>query len=235
MRNLISAFAVLVALWLPLAAQAGDSRDSIALERGLEDALRDAIAERTQWQPDQIEISGLTVPAGLAAAGNFLKVELPNQARLTGHLPFQVLTVGERGRVRQWASARVEVMVDTVVAARTIGRHQVIEATDLGHARLPLSRIHGGVLEADRLVGMRATQRVAQGGALSSRMVEQPPVIHRGDPVTLRVRRPGLLVSTLGEAREDGAPDGLIEVMNLSSRRTVQARVVDASTVEVPF
>jgi flagella basal body P-ring formation protein FlgA len=225
---------LVLALLLPVGALAQDQAE--ALQDDLISALRGTIAERTDWPVDRITIERLSVPSRVAAAGGFLDIKLPARESLVGHLPFRVEIAGDSGRELVWASARVEVLVDALVSSRIIRRHQVIGPDDLTHARMPLSRLAGGaVTELDQLVGHRAVQRIALGRTITDRMVELPPVIHRGDRVTLIVRRPGLLVTTVGEARQDGAPNHTIQVLNLSSRRTVQGRVVDEGTVEVSF
>ncbi len=213
---------LVMALLLPLGAQAG--------ELAVETALKQAIAERTPWDREDIVITDLSVPKAVKGA---VRIELPGRDRWVGHVPFKVVT--EQGD-RLWASARIEVMVDALVAARSIGRHQVISNADLSVARMPLSRSGQGTLSEPYLaVGKRATQRINRGRAITGRMVESPPVIRRGDKVTLMIRRPGLTVTAVGEAREDGGKGRAIQVMNLGSRRMVQGRVLDANTVEVVF
>jgi len=223
---------LLLVLVLPTVALAQD----LDLATQLEAALSEALVARTAWSADQISISNLSVPARITKAKGFQRILLPSRETLVGHLPFKVEIKSGTGRELVWASARVEVLVDAIVASRVIGRHQVIRRGDLARAQMPLSRTQGGVAsEFDAVVGQRALQRIAQGRAISERMVESPPVVHRGDRVTLLVRRPGLTVTTVGEAREDGAPNHTIRVMNLGSRRMVRGKVVDAGTVEVMF
>jgi len=45
----------------------------------------------------------------------------------------------------------------------------------------------------------------------------------------------GLKISTQGEARQRGAKGDRIKVMNLDSRKSIYARVVDRNTVRVDF
>lgn len=210
---------------------------SPGVEARVESALAEQVAERGPWQRDQVLVSELTLPRGFApAAGTRLSVELSDREQPVGRVSFQVVRTGPGGRQADWASARVEVLVPAVVAARPIGRHRIVEPALLATARLPLSRLpRGAVTDAADLVGRRTVLRVAQGRPVTRAMVEEPPVVLRGDRVTLRVRRPGLTVTAVGEAREDGAPDAVIAVVNLGSHRTVQARVVDARTVEVAY
>jgi len=206
-------------------------------EARVQAALAEAVAARGPWERDRIVVSQVALPRDFSpAAGARLTVRLPARDRLPGRIPFQVTASGPEGGEPQWATARVEVMVPALVAARTIGRHQVLEPSLLVPMDVPLSQLPGGaVTDPARLVGTRAVRRIAQGAPVTGRMVETPPVVLRGERVTLMVRRPGLTVTAVGQATEDGAPDELIQVLNLRSRRTVQGRVVDAHTVEVAY
>ncbi len=211
-------------LTLPLGALAAD------LDTEVTAALKAAIAEQTPWRADDVTVSRLALPKGVSGP---LRVELSPRTRWSGQLPFRV--IDHRGK-HFWANARIDIMVEALVAARSISRHQVIVGSDLATTRVPLSRSGGEALsDPYRVVGKRAARRIMQGRAITDRMVEEPPVIHRGDRVTLLARGPGLTVTAIGEAREDGGAGRPIQVMNLNSRRMVQGRVVDATTVEVLF
>jgi flagella basal body P-ring formation protein FlgA len=200
-------------------------------------ALVRAVAERGPWEADRVVVSEVSLPTGFAPAPDAaLTVALPARDRVPGRVPFRVTVAAGGARESVWASARVEVMVPALVATRSIGRHQVLDRGVVRVADVPLSRLPGGaVIRPDQVVGQRTVRRIPQGRPVTRNMVEEPPVVTRGDRVTLIVRRPGLVVTAVGEAREDGAPDGMIQVLNLRSRRTVQGRVVDANTVEVAY
>jgi flagella basal body P-ring formation protein FlgA len=68
---------------------------------------------------------------------------------------------------------------------------------------------------------------------LSSDRVEIPPLIRKGDVVQLVAESPSLKVVTRGMAKEKGGLGDRIRVENLSSKKSVYARIVDASTVRV--
>jgi len=198
-------------------------------------ALADAVAGRGPWRRDRVRVSEISLPRGFRLKpGERPVVALAARERLPGRVPFRVGRAG--GSDTEWASARVEVMVPALVAARTIGRHQVLEPGLLASTEVPLSRLPGGaVTDPDDLVGLRTVRRIPQGRPLARDLVEELPVVLRGDQVTLTVRAPGLTVTAQGEARQDGAPGSVIPVLNLRSHRTVQGRVVDARTVEVAY
>ncbi|MFQ5508838.1 MAG: flagellar basal body P-ring formation chaperone FlgA [Leptospirillia bacterium] len=226
--------AVLLPMSVATAVSAGQTVD---MEERVTDALVSAVAAGSPWPASQITVSDISVPNGfLWENGMSLAVELPRRDRLTGRLPFQVVVTRGSERERYWFSAHVDVMVDAVVVTRPVGRHQVLEPSFLNTMQMPMSRVPAGaVTDLSSLVGLQASRRISQGRPVTDQMVEFPPLIHRGDRVTLLARRPGMSVTAIGEARQDGPMGGTIQVINLKSRRTVQGRVIDAGTVEIEF
>jgi flagella basal body P-ring formation protein FlgA len=200
-------------------------------------ALKSAVSARIPDDPARVVVSEVALPRGFTLPdGARLKVRLPARDRLLGRLSFQLDVVAPPHRATYWATARVEMLADVVVARRTLGRGEVLAPDDLATAPLPLSRLPAGtVARAEELLGQRVTQRIQPGQPVTEKVVAAAPVVFRGDRLTLIVRRPGLTVTAVGEAREDGAPDHVIEVTNLGSRRTVRARVVDAQTAQVEY
>jgi len=229
--SLAVAVGAIVAAWA-LPAAAFDQ----PVEGQIEVALLDEVVAQTGWDRERVVLSALSLPAGMVISDDTrVLVEVPQRERMLGRIPFQVAVAGSAGRPG-WGSAKVDVMVDTVVATRHIGRHQIITPDLVTVNTVPMTRaLEGGANDPMDLVGQRAVLRIPQGRVVTASMVEAQPVVHRGDHITLIVRRPGLVVTTMGEARQDGAPDHTIQVLNIKSRRTVQGRVLDANTVEVMY
>jgi flagella basal body P-ring formation protein FlgA len=86
--------------------------------------------------------------------------------------------------------------------------------------------------------GLIAKCRIPANAVISSNTVGpvRPAVLlKRNQTVVIRVDRPGLLVTALGKAIQDGRPGEYIKVRNLDSRRIILARVSDDGTVEPVF
>lgn len=232
--RIIPAILLLAALLLGGYSLANAGQRSV--EAQVEAVLVETIASSWPWRPGQIQVSNLVLPADTSIPqGAQVAVRLPASRRPLGRLPFQLVIGTPDGEVRLWASARVEVMLDVLVSKRPLMRHQILMPEDLGTARIALSKAPVDRLPTDTVRSLRAAVRIPAGRPITRRMVEAIPVIHRGDRVTLLAQGPGLRITAQGEAREDGAPEGAIQVLNLTSRRMVQGRVLDAGTVEVGF
>ena len=62
-----------------------------------------------------------------------------------------------------------------------------------------------------------------------------PPLVKRGDVVSIIAESKDLKVTTLGVAKEKGSLGGRILVENLTSKKEVYAYVIDSNKVRVEF
>jgi flagella basal body P-ring formation protein FlgA len=83
--------------------------------------------------------------------------------------------------------------------------------------------------------GLIARCRISGGDVLGADMVRRRKpvvVVERNQAVVVRLERPGLLVTAMGKAMEDGAVGEYVKVRNVDSQRIIVARVNEDGTVE---
>jgi len=83
--------------------------------------------------------------------------------------------------------------------------------------------------------GLVARRRIAAGTVIASNMVtpvKPEVVLKRNQTVLIRIERPGLLVTAIGRAMQDGCTGEYIKVRNVDSKRVILARVRQDATVE---
>jgi flagella basal body P-ring formation protein FlgA len=61
---------------------------------------------------------------------------------------------------------------------------------------------------------------------------ESPTVVARNQTVAIRVERPGLLITAVGKAMEDGKAGEYIRVRNVDSQRIILAKINADASVE---
>lgn len=89
------------------------------------------------------------------------------------------------------------------------------------------------IIDAGSLEGKIARIFIPKGVVISQRMVEDPILIKRGDPVTITIESDQIIVTTTGEALMDGQMDKIIRVKNLESQKIISAKVKDKGRVIV--
>lgn len=119
---------------------------------------------------------------------------------------------------------------DTIVAARTIRPTEIIGASDL---TMRDAVIPGGVDDPRLLIGQEARIALYAGRPVRLSDVGPPAVIDRNQIVPLIYSRGGIEISTEGRALGRGGVGDKLRVMNMSSRTTVIATVMEDGTARV--
>ncbi|MCX8117522.1 MAG: flagellar basal body P-ring formation chaperone FlgA [Desulfobacterota bacterium] len=165
------------------------------------------------------------------------ELTLPEQARRGGTISTSILFRAqgkEAGKIR--VSGRVEVYTDVLAAGQYMGKHQEIQEKDLQWVSRSLNLLPPDYLvEKSDVVGKRVTISINRGEVLRAGIVEEPPLLRRGDRVILLFESPKLRITALGEAKEEGRRGDRIRLINLTSRKEVTGRVMNEQMVEVDF
>ncbi|HLC41845.1 MAG TPA: flagellar basal body P-ring formation chaperone FlgA [Methylomirabilota bacterium] len=131
---------------------------------------------------------------------------------------------------------RVDRYQQVVVAARPIRRLAAITPEDLRIEKRLVSGLPAGPLDrVEEAIGFLASREIRGGEALSTKLVQLPALVKRGEIVTLIVEGDGVVVTARGQAKEEGQRGQLIRVMNLSSKKELYGRVEGERQVKIPF
>lgn len=208
-------------------------------KEAFEKAFRDFVLQRVPWAPESVRIANVqakedvVVPAGEVR----LEVEPPRSLKLLGRLMLAVrVNVDGRPAQRVWVTGEVQAGTRVWVLERPVLRGHLFTAADLHQVEMNLASAPPGIVQDLReIVGKRARRPIAGRVPIQKEWLERAPLVRRGDIVTLKAESETLLVTTFGVVRSDGALGDLVEVINLSSRKSVYGRVIDPRTVQVLF
>lgn len=132
---------------------------------------------------------------------------------------------------------RMEIKISAamVVAAHPLSRGTTLQGNDLNLAIRDVRRTHGNwYTNADEVIGLETLRNIRQGDPITSRTVDQPLLIGRGDRVTIQAGADRhISITTHGKAQEDGRKGETIRVENLDSGREIEAQVVGSGVVRV--
>jgi flagella basal body P-ring formation protein FlgA len=81
------------------------------------------------------------------------------------------------------------------------------------------------VISADDLVGMTPKKVIAAGSAITTADLDKPMMIKRGDLVTMQFKKGGISLTAIAKAMENGSKGDVIRLMNMGSKRTLEAQV----------
>ena len=124
--------------------------------------------------------------------------------------------------------------VELLAPKSKIDRGQEISEADLTVIRLPKNKAKESyAVAAGQLIGMSAKRRLRAGQPINRSDVEAPKIVERNAVVTVLYRAPGMILKTKGRATVAAARGEIIPIVNMQTKRTLQARIVNGDTAEV--
>jgi len=126
-----------------------------------------------------------------------------------------------------------EKVYTVVVPVRDIARHEIITEADLAVEQRQGKTVPSNLASLEDLIGKRATRLLPAGQYLTVSAAEVPPVVERGDYVTLLVTVGSIQVTTLGQVRQAGGIGEIVAVENVSSRTIVYGKVISSDLVKI--
>lgn len=123
-----------------------------------------------------------------------------------------------------------------LIANKQLDRNELISQGHISTEIRDISTLQQGYLiEPKEIINKQATRFIPSGSVLYRMHYTEPTLIKRGERVNIQSGRPGLLITSTGEAMMDGIKGQQIRVKNVSSNRVIQATVTASNVVTVNF
>ena len=113
---------------------------------------------------------------------------------------------------------------ETVITLRAVAQGEVLKAS---------GRPKTDVIAIEDVLGFAAKRAFKPGQVIRAADVMKPELVARNETVTIGYEVPGMVLSIRGKALEGGAKGDVINVLNIQSKRTVQAVVSGPGRVSV--
>jgi flagella basal body P-ring formation protein FlgA len=127
-------------------------------------------------------------------------------------------------------------LIEVPAAATRLVRGEIVQGKDLRMHRVRAATLSQDALTtANDIVGKAARRTIAPGEVIRVSDIQTPIAIEKGALVTMIVQTPFMRLTSQGKALEDGAVGETIRVLNVRSKKTVEAQVAKSDTVLVPF
>lgn len=203
----------------------------------LRQAIADAIANRVP-APGRYEVTlgttDTTIDERISEAnGRKLERLNYNPSRQSFQATFVYRNdLGNEDRMTLAGTAYAVISVPALVTDMATG--DMVSASSLGTIEVPASRATSNMITApDLIVGQVARRPVRANAALFPMDFAKPVVVKKGDTITIIAEMPGIRLSAQGKALSSGGKGDVITFINTSSRRPVDARIVDAGTAVI--
>lgn len=146
---------------------------------------------------------------------------------ITGRSPIRIEAfAGDRLAFQKTLQLEVLAEVDLVTAVTSLNKGDVLtlESLVIKPQWLPLGQAQQ-LVPIDQLVGMSAKRRLNAGQPVSTRDVEAPITIRRGDDVIVHVISGGLVIKSKARALSAGREGELVTLQVDGSKKTFSARI----------
>jgi len=179
-------------------------------------------------------------------------VDIPEQVVLTAPVTNMVVRQGVSGLFHGLSLVHIEVFSDdqvikripvtlrarilkpVLVASERIDRHAALTASMVHTEYIDATALRGAPVSGiEEVVGRPAARLIAPGQPLVTSMIEWPPVVRRGDRITLRASSGSVTVTAAALALSDARAGETVFFRNMDSGKEVSARVVEAGLAVV--
>ncbi|MDT8438406.1 MAG: flagellar basal body P-ring formation chaperone FlgA [Wenzhouxiangellaceae bacterium] len=138
------------------------------------------------------------------------------------------------GGWKLFVPVRIEKPAEVLVSRHPLTRGSVLSADDLEPVETDTLRLSQGYFtRPEQLLGHRLRRSVPAGAVITHSLVDEQPLIERGERVMLTLRDQSIGVRAPAEALQNARKGERIRVRNLSSGRTIEGIAIGPKQVEV--
>lgn len=133
-----------------------------------------------------------------------------------------------------YVSARVGLEMPVVTAVRDLARGQAVTAEDVALVTMDTTHLLRGYYDSlDQVIGRTLKRTLHRGRAITPSSLVVQKTVRRGELVTILAASGPIEVRMQGKAMRHGNPGDLIPVVNMKSKKKLQARVLTEGLVRV--
>jgi flagella basal body P-ring formation protein FlgA len=229
---------LLTASMLFVAAATAGAAEQMVRPEQLRQFLDDYIEQqRDILPPAEIRFKELRLPDPFAVPAGKLTCEVtPSDPRILPSRRFNLILRVDGEVVENLAvSGTLEALTEVAVAAKDLHRGAPIQAADIQMETRDLNDLRSPCFDSTELIGKQLKRSLRAGHAFERASVEFPPLVKRGEMVTMTARRGALTITTRGLAQQNGGEGDVIRVRNISSNKDILCKVTGPESVLVEF
>jgi len=204
-----------------------------------EQAGKQHILKKLPFLPEDVEIKPSKivqdrfVPIGLGS-GPVLEITDADQPTTSTMRVRARVLVDDHEVFDTILSYQIKTFQDVVVLAESVKEDTILAPEHITVERRQITDFNFGYFtDPTKLYGKIVPSKIRRGVLLTEKMVKDAPVIFQKSMVSILYRSGNLDIKLDGLAEQSGAPGDVIRIRNLSTHRSVWAKVINAKTVTV--
>lgn len=198
--------------------------------------LKEALVAEGMQRDAQLELANRRMQITVALdAPSTVNIRSASFDRQTGRFSaIAVVGADEQSGQRVALSGRAYPTVAAPVLRRAVNPGEIIRKDDVEIMRIREDQASRDViLDAQHLIGMSPRVRLRPGEPVRAADARPPILVERNGLVTIVLQTGNMTLSAQGRASEDGAKGDSIRVVNLQSKKTIEAVVAGPDLVTV--
>lgn len=205
----------------------------------LEGIFRTHVTENAPWDSDRMTFEKIVVPGPITLPHGSMRWEVRKKRgeEYVGDVSLVVAFWVDGKQVRKVSvSGRVLVDQEVLRTARRIGMGEVLDRDDLVQVTERQAHLKSNAMtDIEEAVGKRATRTIQAEQILERNMIEDPPLVRKGDRVVIRAESKAVTVTAVGKVLQDGRTGDHVRVINIGSGREILGTVQGPGQVGVTF
>ena len=234
-----SIFYACLCMFSILGSIATASESQVLTVEEIEKGALEKLASILPWDRESLEINvyyegeDIILPPGKKEL--IYKTRGSNQR--AGRIPLTLqIKVNNHFQKRIRLNSRVLVSQEVVKTIRTIRKGEMISNDNIQLETIKTERPWKNAIRSiDQALGYAAGRNLPIGKILTQKFLKKPALVNRGDKILILAEKGGMKITTPGILKEDGYEDGMVQVLNIESKKLIYGRLVDANTVKVSF
>ncbi len=212
---------------------------------GAQDRLQDEFGHEfarqvislSPWEGSDIEVSEIEFSGNENLANGFdaIKVNAPKGVRTLGKITVPVSLMSKGAEIKTiWASARIRLYRNAVIAVNSIKKGSSVSEKDLTLKRIEVRDSSDLPRTIADVSGMAAKRPIPAGAVVKMDYLVAQTIVKRGDVVAIHMENERIKIKAKGIATEDGSNGSIISARSVAGKE-LRARVIGPGELTVDF
>jgi len=215
------------------------SESQVLTVEEIEKGAIDKLASVLPWDRESLEINvyyegeDILLPPGKKE----LVYKTRGSTQKAGRIPL-ILQIKVNGNFKKSVrlNSRVLVSQEVVKTIRAVRKGEMISNDNIQLETIKTERPWKNAIQSiDHALGYAAGRNLPIGKILTPKFLKKPALANRGEKILILAEKGGMKITVPGILKEDGYEDGMVQVLNIESKKIIYGRLVDANTVKVNF
>jgi flagella basal body P-ring formation protein FlgA len=194
--------------------------------------LKKSVDEYLKNKLTQYDKYEFTIVKAPELEGNF---EIRNETKINlsnsfAYIPVRITKSNSR-IIQTYITVRLKLFKTVCMAKNAIEPGQPVSANDIEFKLTNVTDLRGTpIASADEFIGYRSKIKIRPGSILLKELLEEIPVINKGDHITASAVSGSVKVSTDAEAKQDGVIGDIIVIVT-KDKKQFKAKILDSNNV----